>query len=152
RDQVHRPAHARHELPGDHPVGESAPGIDLEPAEHGQVQVAAADQAEGEGAVEARRARDGRDEAAAGVDEVRVLHAPRGPRAHAGQAVLGLEEDGDPAREIGGYLRGQADAQVHERALGDLAGDAPGDDLPVALDHGWRSSKWWTRTPGVRTA
>ena len=113
-DQVHRPAHAGHELSGDHPVGQPSLRIDLQAAQHGQVEVPAANQAEGEGAVEAGCARDGRDEAAAGVHEVRVLHARHRPRAHARKAVLGLEEDGDARGQEGGDLRGQADAQVHQ--------------------------------------
>ena len=57
-DQVHRAAHPRHELARDHPVGQAALRVDLESAQDGQVEVPAADQAEGEGAVEAGGARE----------------------------------------------------------------------------------------------
>src|SRR6478752_1655164 len=41
--QVHGPAHARHHLAWDHPIGEMAAGVDLQAAEHGDIDMAAAD-------------------------------------------------------------------------------------------------------------
>jgi hypothetical protein len=45
-DQVHGPAHALHQLAGDHPVGDVAVLGDFHGAEDGQVDVAAADHGE----------------------------------------------------------------------------------------------------------
>ena len=45
-DQVHRPAHALDHLAGDHPVGDVALLADLHRAEHGQVDMPAADHRE----------------------------------------------------------------------------------------------------------
>ncbi len=59
-DEVHRAAHALDHLPGDHPVGEVAAGADLHRAEHGDVDVPAADHRERQGRVEERRARPAR--------------------------------------------------------------------------------------------
>src|SRR5208337_1206603 len=74
------------------------------------------------------------------------------PRAHSGEAVLGLEEDADSGRQEARHLRGQADAQVHEAPMGNLPGHAPGDDLLGIASHGRLSSRKCTRMPGVRTA
>src|SRR5271157_369900 len=94
-------------VPGTIQLTRRRPDIDLQAAQHGQVKVAAANRAEGEGAVEAGCSRNGRDEASAGIDEVRVLHAPCRSRAHSGEAVLGLEEDADSRRQETGDVRGQ---------------------------------------------
>ena len=49
-DEVHRAAHALDHLARDHPVGQVAARRDLHGAEHGEVDVAAADHGEGLGA------------------------------------------------------------------------------------------------------
>ena len=58
--QVHRAAHSRHHLAGDHPVGEVSCGVDLKAAEDGHVDMAAADQSERHRAVEDAWRRAGR--------------------------------------------------------------------------------------------
>ncbi len=58
--QIHRPAHARDHLARDRPVGELALRIDLEPAQHRHVDMAAADQAERHRAVEDSMRREAR--------------------------------------------------------------------------------------------
>ena len=55
--EVHGAAHAWYHLAGDHPVGEVAGRIDLQAAKHGNVDMAAANQAERHRAVESGRAR-----------------------------------------------------------------------------------------------
>src|SRR5678816_2527348 len=72
RDQVHGAAGTLDHLPRHHPVGEVAVFRDLETAEDGEVDVAAADHGEGVGAREKARAGDGGDGLLAGVDEVRI--------------------------------------------------------------------------------
>ena len=67
--QIHGAAHAGNHLARNHPVGEHAALVDLQAAEHGDVDVAAADQAEREGAVKGAGAGDGADEAAARVSQ-----------------------------------------------------------------------------------
>ena len=61
------------------------------------------------------------DEAAAGIGEVGVLHALRRPGAEADDAVLALEGNADARRDVAGHQRRQADAQVHQRAVVQLA-------------------------------
>ena len=90
--QVHGAAHARHHLAGDHPVGEMPRLIDLQAAEHREVEMAAADQAERHGAVERAGAGQRGDRPAARVGQRRMRHAFLGRRAGADQPVLGLEE------------------------------------------------------------
>ena len=128
RDQIHRAAHARHHLAGDHPVGEMAVGIDLQAAEHGDVDMAAADQPERHRAVEGRSTRQRADRLAAGVGQQRMRHALLGNRAGADQSVLGLEEH---VHAFGHVIRDQrrnADAEIDEVAGPKLLRDAPRDD------------------------
>ena len=77
-DQVHGPAHSGNECAGNHPVGQPTPGVDLQSAEYGQVEVTAANQAERESAVEAGCSGNGRDESSPGIHEVRVLQSLEG--------------------------------------------------------------------------
>ncbi len=51
-DEIHRAAHALDHLAGDHPVGEVALLVDLQRAEHGEIDVAAAHHRERIGAAE----------------------------------------------------------------------------------------------------
>ena len=96
-DEVHRAAHSRHDLAGHHPVREPPHLIDLQAAENRQIEMAAADQAEGHRAVERRRARQRADRAPAGVREILDLQSLLRQREHADDAVLGLEKDVDVA-------------------------------------------------------
>src|SRR5690606_7928212 len=79
-------------------------------------------------------ARQRRDGLLARVDEVGIDAPLLGRRAHAEQAVLGVEDDLLVVREEVGHERRGADAEVDERALGDVGGDA-GREL-VARDAG----------------
>ena len=81
-DQIHGAAHALHHLAGNHPVGEIALLVDLQRAEHGQVDVAAAHHRERVGAAEVRAARQLGDRLLAGVDQIGI--------------DLGLESDTGP--------------------------------------------------------
>jgi hypothetical protein len=127
RNEVHGAAHAGNHAARHHPVGEPSHLIDLKAPQHRQVQMAAADEAEGHGAVEGRSARQGADRAASGVGELLVLEPLFRQREHADDAVLRLEEDLDVARQIGGDERREADAEIDEVSLLELARDASGD-------------------------
>ena len=91
--QVHRAAHARHHLSRDHPVRQLPGLIDLQSAEHGQINMTAANKTKRHCAVERAGARERRDRATAGVGQSRMRHALFGRAAGANQAVLRLEEN-----------------------------------------------------------
>ncbi|KAK1240570.1 hypothetical protein MKX07_004598 [Trichoderma sp. CBMAI-0711] len=71
-DEVHGAAHALEELARDHEVGEVAGLADLQGAEDGHVDVAAADHAKGLGRVKGGGAGDEGDGLLAGVDKVTI--------------------------------------------------------------------------------
>ena len=91
--QIHGTAHARHHLVGDHPIGKMPLLIDLQAAEHREVEMTAADEAERHGAIECAGAGKCGDRAPAGVGQRGMRHAFLRRRAGADQSVLGLEED-----------------------------------------------------------
>jgi hypothetical protein len=62
----------------------------LQAAEHGHVEMAAADETERHGAVEGRRAGQGGNRPPAGIGEARLRHALLGDWAAADQPVLRL--------------------------------------------------------------
>src|SRR3954464_10462107 len=55
RHQIHRAAHARHHTPRNHPVGQPPLLIDLKAAQHGDIDMATADETKRHSAVEGRR-------------------------------------------------------------------------------------------------
>jgi hypothetical protein len=135
-DEVHGSAHAGRELARDHPVGEPAELVDLQPAQHRHVEVAAADEAERHRAVDASGTRDGGDEAAAGIGQVGILHAFGRPHAQADDAVLGLQVDVHARWQVAGHLGRQANAEIDQRPGPDLLRDASRDQfLRVHLVH-----------------
>ena len=91
--QIHGAAHAGHHLVRDHPVGELSGLIDLQAAEHREVEMAAADEAERHGAVERAGAGQRGDRTAARVGQHGMRHAFLGRSAGADQPILGLEEN-----------------------------------------------------------
>ena len=93
-----------------------------------------------------------RDEAAAGVGEVRVLHALRRAGAEADDAVLALEGNADARRHVARHQRRQADAEVHQRAVAQFERHPPGDELLGVHPQRLLSTRWSTRMPEVRTA
>ena len=110
----------------------------------------AADEAEAHRAVDRGRARHGGDEAAAGVGEIRILHALGRAGTEADDAVLGLEEHVDVLRQVMGDQARQPDAEVDQRVRLHLLGDAAGDDL-LGVHQKALSNRWVTRMPGVLT-
>src|SRR5271165_7650169 len=96
--EIHRATHARDHLARNRPVGEQPPLVDLKAAKHGDVDMAAADQAEREATVEATGPGNGANEAAARVGQILVLHPWLWQRLHANEAVFRLEEYLDPSR------------------------------------------------------
>jgi hypothetical protein len=93
-------------------LGEVAVAGDLHGTEDGDLDVAAADHAEGGGGVEDAAAGQHGDGLLAGVDEVGVLLALVGERAHAEQPVFALQDHTDAVGQVVGYQCGDADAEV----------------------------------------
>ena len=122
--EVHRAADGRDRVGrAGVPVGEVARDRDLERAEDADVEVAAAHHREAVGVVEERAAGQERHRLLAGVDEVEVLVAFLRRRAHADDAVLAVQDDLAPGRQVIRDQRRQADAEVDDRAVGDVARD-----------------------------
>jgi hypothetical protein len=129
-DEIHGAAHAGHHLLRDHPVGQETVLVNLQPAEHGEIEVTAANEAERHGTVERAGAGQGGDGPAGRVRERGMRHALLGWSAGPDQPVLGLEEHVQPLREIVCYQRRNADPEIDQHARLELSGDAPcNDDL-----------------------
>ena len=90
---------------------------DLHGSEDGEVDVAAADHGEGVSGGEGGGSGDESDRFFAGVDEVGVDFGVEGERAHAEEAVLGLEGDVDADGDVVGDQGGDADAEVDVEAV-----------------------------------
>ncbi len=88
--------------------------IDLQPAEHGDIDMAAADQRERHRAVEGRRSRQCADRPAAGVGQKRMRHALLGDRSGADQAVLRLEKHVEARRHVVRDQGRDADAEIDQ--------------------------------------
>lgn len=86
--------------------------------------MAAAHHREGIGMVEERAAGQQRDVLLAGIDQLVVLVAGLGRRAHAEHAVLAVQEDFLVGAEVVGHQGRHADAEVRVGAFGDVLGDA----------------------------
>ena len=91
-DDIHRAAHAVELLAGDLPVGKVAVLIDLQCAEHGRIQVAAACNGKRHRAVKAAGTGDKCDDFAAGVAQILVHGLPAaffaGAAVHPGDHAL----------------------------------------------------------------
>ena len=107
--------------------------INLERAEHGHVDVAAAHHRERVGAAAVRRAWQLGDDLLARVDEVRIDLRLERVRAHAEHPVLRMQRDVDARRHEVGDERGHADAEVDVIAILQLTSDALHD--PFAKVH-----------------
>ena len=99
------------------PVGEIAVLGDLVGAEHGHVDLSAADQREQVGVMDDRGTRPQGDVLAPGVDQVQILLPRWGERAVADHPVLGMEDDLLVA-EIEIRAQGRdADAEIDDPAV-----------------------------------
>src|SRR5215470_16685193 len=90
--KIHGTAHAGNHLSRNGPVSQPPSFIDLQATENSNVQVPAADQAEGDTTVQAASAGTGADRPASSVGQIRIFHADLGQSLHPNDAVLGLEE------------------------------------------------------------
>ena len=115
-------------LLGDHPVGQPSLLIDLQAAEHREVEMTAANEAERHGAVERAGAGQCRDRTAARVGQRGMRHAFFGRRAGADQSILGLEENMHAVRQIVRDQRRNPDAEIDEHARSKLPGNPTRDD------------------------
>ena len=88
--------------------------------------MAAAHHGEAVGVVEIRATGQQRHGLLAGVDQVVVFVACGGRRAHAQNAVLALQDDFAPFRDVVGHQGGLADAQVHVGTVVDVLRHAAG--------------------------
>ena len=115
-DEIHRAADAEHVLPGHGPVRDVARDRDLQGAEHGDVDVAAADHREALRAVEVRGAGERGHRLLRGVDEIGIdlVLARSGPDAE--EPVLGVQEDVRVVAEKAGDEVRDADAEVDDLA------------------------------------
>ena len=103
-NQVHRPAHALDHLARDHPVGDVAVFGDFHRAEHGQIDLAAANHREAGGAVKIGRVRQLADGLLAGVDQIGIDLVLGRERPDPEHAVLALQRHGNA---LGNMVRHQ---------------------------------------------
>ena len=108
-------------------------------------------QREARRAVETGGARQRRDEAAASVDEIAILHSIRRRRTEADKAIFALHGDGHSLRDETRHESRQADSKIDEHAVAQLQGDAARDDF-LGVHQRALPTMCVTSTPGVRTA
>ena len=113
-NQVHGPTHAGNHLAGDHPVRQVPEFVHLQAAQHGDGKVSAADQPEGNAAIERTGARIGPHQRAAGVCHELGFQPVFRRRRHADQSMLRLEKYLHAWRNVVGDQRRHADAEVDE--------------------------------------
>ncbi len=155
--EIHRAAHG-----GDRvraagvPVGKVAGRGHLERPQDAEIEVPAADHAEGIGMVEIRPAGKKRRRLLSGVDEVFVFFAGCWLRPDTKDAVLAVENDLAAFRQVVGDQSRQADPEVDVRPIGDVAGNPRRDLLLVELLHqaafridGATRTTRLTKMPGV---
>jgi hypothetical protein len=112
-DQIHRPAHALDHLARHHPVGDVAVFGDFHRAQHGQVDMPAADHRKAGGAVEIGGIGQFADRLLARVDQIGIDFVVKRKRPDAQHAVFRLQRDLHPGGDMVGHERRDADAQVH---------------------------------------
>ena len=100
RYQIHSAPHPRHHFVRNHPVGQVSGLVHLQSAEHGEVEMPAANEAERHRAVECAGARQRRDWTAARICEGRMGHTFVGRRANSNHPVLRLEERVHAVRHV----------------------------------------------------
>src|SRR6185437_9795091 len=100
-------------------------GVDLQAAEHRNVDMAAADQGERHCAVEGRRPRKRADRSAARIGQQGMRHALLRNRPSADQTVLRLEEYVEFRRHIVCDQSRNADAEIDQVSRTKLERDAP---------------------------
>src|SRR4051812_36049929 len=99
--------------------------IDLQAAEHREIEMSAADQAKGHCAVKGGCARQRGDWFPARVREPWQRHAGLWHGAGPDEAVLGLEKDMDPFGDECGHQGWNADTEIDEHAVPQFQGDTP---------------------------
>ncbi len=129
KGEVHRAADSGNLFAGGAPVGEVAVGGDFERAEHGVVDVAAANHAERRGMIEEAGAGIQRDVLLAGVDQVAIFLARLGDLAHAEDAVFAVEEDVLAGRDVVRHQGRDTNAEIDVASLRQIARNAIGDSV-----------------------
>src|SRR5947207_1921581 len=155
--EVHRAAHGRDRVcAAGVPVGEVASHRHLERPQNAEIEVSAADHAEGVGMVKISPARQKRYRLLPGVDEIFVFFAGCGFRPDTEDAVLAVQNDLAASRQVVGDQGRQADPEVDVRPLRDVAGNPRRDLLFVELLHhaafrieGATRTTRLTKMPGV---
>ena len=121
-EQIHCTAHTGHTLAGDEPVGKRHLFINLETAENGCIDVAAADEGEARCAVDIACAGRCACGVAACIDDMDGITGLIGHGCGAENAVLALENDMYAFGKIIGDEGGNADTEVDDIAVLELLG------------------------------
>ena len=102
--------------------------IDLQAAQHGHIDVSAANEAERHRAVERRCTRQRGYRPPGRIGQKALPHTFLGNRAGADQAILGLEKNVEARREVIRDLRRNADAEIDQHSVAKLLCDALGNN------------------------
>src|SRR5712691_501619 len=155
--EIHSAAHRRDRVcAAGVPVGEVAGHGHLERPQDAEIEVPAADHAEGIGMVEIRSAGKKRHRLLSGVDEVFVFFAGCGLRPDTEDAILAVENDFAAFRQVVSDQGRQTDPEVDVRPIRDVAGNTRRDLFLVELLHqaafridGATRTTRLTKMPGV---
>src|SRR4029077_3645554 len=138
-DEIHGTAHAFQHFAGNGPVGEIAFFIDLQRAENGKVEVAAANHAEGICARKIAAARKLGDGFFSGVDEIRIDFGFEGIGANAEHAVFRLQHDFNAFGNVVRDERRHADAEIDVEAVAQFLRDAACNAFAFLVVGEWHS-------------
>ncbi len=133
-DQIHCPAHALDHLARYHPVSDVAALADLHRAQHGQVDMPAANHGKARRAVEVSGLGQFADGLLASINEVRVFFTGVRERSYTQHTVLALERDLHPGGNMVGDQRRNADAKVHVIPVAQFARGAGGHLVAAPAD------------------
>ena len=137
--EIHRAANGGNRIRSSRmPVGEVAGDRDLKRAEHTVVQMAAAHHRKRIGGMEERGTEQGGHRLLARIDQIGILRARFRRRSHAEQPVFGVQDDLAIPGQVVRHHRGQADAEIHVRAIRNVARDTRGDLLAAETFHRMR--------------
>jgi len=127
--QVHRTAHSWHHFARYHVVGNIAIFGNLQGSQHGHVHMPTADNAKGHGAIKETSTWQDGHRHRAGIGNTGIDLVFGGNWTHTDEAIFGLEGDVSAFRDKIRDQGRKSDAEVYERAILELLGNAFGNEF-----------------------
>src|SRR5262249_55515396 len=121
--EIHGSSHTRHELVGNHPIGQSSLLINLQAPKHGDIKMSSSNEAKGHRTVKGTSTWQSRDGLSTRIREGRMAHTLLRNRPSSDQSVFRLEENMNFGRNVTCHQCWNSDTKIDEHACSNLAGD-----------------------------